>query len=139
MRRRDRTPMKRSLPLLASIVLVLCAGTFVPGGTPSAAAQVGYTGVPSSSSTDTYLGTYVGPPSAVGTVVANTGAPAASVPHGGAARTPSLAHASGDYAAEAAEPGDHSVVTGWDLVTIAALGLAGVVAFAVSAGRLRVS
>ena len=129
--------MKRSLPLLGSIMLVLSAGILVVGGTPLAA-QVGYTGVPAAPSPDTYLGTYVGTPSAVGTVVGGTGAPV-SVPQGGAARTASVAHAPEDYAAEAAEPGDHSVVTGWDLVTIAALGLAGVVAFAVSAGRLRVS
>jgi hypothetical protein len=118
--------MNRSLLLRTAIVFVAHAGTLLLAGTSAAVAQVGYTGLPSSPPSETYVGTYVGPPSAVGTVVGAGGAP----------RAASVANTQPD-AAEVTEPGERSVVTGWDLVTIAALGMAAVVGFAVSAGRFR--
>ena len=136
MSRPDRVPMKRSLPVRATIVFVLCGATLLLAGTPPTVAQVGYTGVPSPPPGDIYVGSYVGPASAVGTG-AGTGARAATVPQGGAARTASVASAPQAESAQATDPGERGVVTGWDLVTIAALGLTGVVAFAVSAARFR--
>ena len=135
--RRDRVTMRRSPDPRVGIVFVLSLGTLLLAGTHSAMAQVDYTGVPSSSSQDTYLGTYVGPASAVGTAVAGTAPSAASVPQGGAGRTASVAGAPLPDSVEASELGERSVVTGWDLVTIGALGLTAVIAFALSAGRFR--
>ena len=122
--RRNRVPMNRSLR--TAIVFFAHTATLLLAGTSAAVAQVGYTGVPSPS-TDTYVGTYVGPSSAVGTAAGG----------GGATRVASVANTPQPDAAQATEPSERRVVTGWDLVTIAALGLAAVVAFAVSAGRFR--
>lgn len=137
MSRPDPVPMMRSLPARATIVFALCAATLLLAGTPSTVAQVGYTGVPSPPPADIYVGTYVGPASARGTVVAGTGAQAATAPQAGAARTALVGSPLQAESAQATEPGERGVVTGRDLVTIAALGLTGVVAFALSARRFR--
>lgn len=123
--------------------LVVSTATFLVAllvaGAPAALAQVGYTGVPPSPPPgDVYVEpVYVDP---------YTGAGAPPV---GAARLPAVApqrRPAGAMSVDTGSPGDlrptpeqtaGRLVTGWDLATLAGLGLTAVVAFGVSAGRIR--
>ncbi|MDQ4069863.1 MAG: hypothetical protein M3203_10410 [Actinomycetota bacterium] len=112
------------------------------GGAAPALGQVDYTGVPPTA-----------PPPDVYVVDTYVGAPAASSPgvvtSVGAGVRPSalpsqLATGGAIFVADAAlgvapavDEGDRRLVTGWDVVTIGALGLTAVVAFAVAAARFR--
>lgn len=105
--------------------------------------QVDYTGVPPAPPADdvyvveTYVGTYAGNPPAVASQVAAGVRPLGPPPLGGSGGTMSVASAALGEGPEAAIEGDRRLVTGWDVVTMTALGLTAVVAFAVSAARFR--
>jgi hypothetical protein len=137
MRGPDGVAMRCALHRRVTIAFALCVGTLLLAETHSAMAQVGYTGVPLPPLPDTYIGTYVGPASSVGTVVAAPGPLAASVPQDVVRRPASVANSPLDGAVEATAPRQRGVITGWDLATIGALGLTAVIAFALSAGRFR--
>lgn len=124
--------------------LVVSTGTFLVAllvaGAPAALAQVGYTGVPTSPPPgDVYVEpVYVDPYTGVG---APSPVVAARLPAVAPQRRPagvmSVDTRSLDDLRPASEPTAGRLVTGWDLVTLAGLGLTAVVAFGVSAGRVR--
>lgn len=132
-------PSQRRRPLR----LVLSTGVFLLAvlavGGSAALAQAGYTGVPvppppgdlyvDPVSVDPYTG--VRPPTAV---VARLPAPQ---PPSGPNGVMSVATGRLDDLPPGGDGGNRALVTGWDLVSLAGLGLTAVVAFAVSAGRFR--
>lgn len=132
------TPSCRRGAKSRGLLFLLSVVAFVLLGTP-ALGQAGYTGVPTPPPPG---GMYVGPVS----VDPYTGARAPAVvlprlpaPDRGGEPSGPVSVASGrlDDLAPTPEQGKGSLVTGWDLVTLAGLGLTAVVAFAVSAGRFR--
>lgn len=133
MRRPDRAPLKSSRRRgPCGFLLVLLTGTVLLTGAPAALGQAGYTGVtPPPPIVDTYVGPYVGlgPPAGGAVQLATPRA------QGAAGAAISVGNPLGD--ASAVDRGANRVVTGWDMVTIAALGFTAVIAFAVSAGRFR--
>lgn len=134
----DTAPTGSSRRVLArSLLFVLAAATFLLVGTQPALGQVDYTGVPTSVPPgDTYVGPYAGLSPGVASAALGT-----VRPPGPPSRSASMSvgnAALGDVPS-AAQRSDPRLVTGWDLVTMAALGLTGVVAFAVSAARYRYS
>ena len=136
--------MRRSRQSRATLLLVFSAGALLLllGAAP-ASGQVDYTGVPPVPTgpdvyvVDTYVGTYAGNPPAVAPLVAAGFRPMGPPPLGGSGGTMSVASAALAEGPEATIEGDRSLVTGWDLVTMTALGLTAVVAFAISAARFR--
>lgn len=132
------TPSRGRWTKAKGLLFVLSAGAFLLLGTP-ALGQVQYTGVPTPPppgeiyvepvSVDPYTG--VRPPAVV---LARRPAPDAG---GGPSGPVSVASRPLEDLTTTPEQGDGSLVTGWDLVTLAGLGLTAVVAFAVSAGRYR--
>lgn len=125
----------RSRPVRATLLLLmLSAGAFLLAGAP-ALGQTGYTGVgpPPPPPGDTYVGPYTGIAAAPG-VAARLPEP---MPRGLADATVSVASRGLGGPPQTVDADRRNLVTGWDLVALASLGLTAVVAFAVSTGRLR--
>lgn len=137
MRRPDRAPLKTSRHRGAcGFLLVLMTGTVLLTGAPAALGQAGYTGVaPPPPIVDTYVGPYVGPYVGLGPPAGGAVQLATPRAQGAAGPVISVGNPLGDPSA--IDRGANRVVTGWDMVTIAALGFTAVIAFAVSAGRFR--
>lgn len=126
--------MRRSRrPRATLLLLTLSAGAFLLAGAP-ALGQTGYTGVePPPPPGDTYVGPYAGIATPPGVAV-RLPTPTPQGPSGAAV---SVATGALGDPGQTADPNRRNLVTGWDLVAVAALGLVAVVAFAVSAGRFR--
>lgn len=114
---------RRAVPLLFAV----CAGSILLAGAP-ALAQTGYTGVPPPPPEDTYVAPYTG--------LATPRGVAVRLPAPTSARPSNAAISVGTEPAQALDPGQRNVVTGSDLVAVAALGMTGAVAFVLS-GRFR--
>lgn len=123
-------------------LFLLAMGSMALTGIAPALGQVDYTGVPPTTApsdvyvVDAYVGTYAGASPATVTVV-GAGVRASVLPSQlGSGGTISVADAAlGD--APTVDEGGRRLVTGWDVLTLAALGLTAVVAFAVAAARFR--
>lgn len=143
MPRPDGAGVRRPAPAGARrLLLLLPAGiVLLLAGAAPALGQAGYTGLPPAAPQDAYVveayvATYAGtPPGVAPPLGAAVRSPAP--PLSGSGGTVSVAGASLDDAPPAAGQGDRRLVTGWDVVTITALGLTAVVAFATSAARFR--
>lgn len=132
----------RSCRARRAALLLACGTVLLLSGATPARGQLGYTGVPPTSPSsdvyvgDTYAGLYLGPSPSVATAaggVVRSSGPASS----GTAATLSVADAAlNDGPPEMAE-GDRRLVTPWDVVSIAALGLTAVAGLSASAGRFR--
>jgi hypothetical protein len=109
------------------LLFAVCAASVLLAGAP-ALAQTGYTGVPLPPPEDTYVTPYTGSATSRGVPV--------RVPAPTPARASNAAISVGSEPAQALDPGQRNVVTASDLVAVAALGMTGAVAFALS-GRLR--
>ena len=142
MRTPDAAPMRasRHLPVVRRLLLLVVGPIALLSGVAPALGQVDYTGVPPITAppdayvVDTYVNTYAGTsPGAVTLVGAGPRPSASQVGSGG---TISVANAALGEAPRVDEV-DRRLVTGWDVLTIAALGLTAVVAFAVAAARFR--
>lgn len=135
MRRPDAADVRRLLFLLsASAVLVLA-------GAAPAASQAEYTGLPPAGPhdayvVDAYVGTYADTSPGIATL-AEGGVRPPAPPLRGSAGSVSVASAPFDDAPPTADQGDRRLVTAWDVITMIALGLTAVVAFATSAARFR--
>ena len=136
MGRAARAGARRLLLLLSAGIVLLLAGA------APALSQAEYTGLPPAPLQDAYVveafvaayaGVSPGVPPSVGGAVRPLGPP----PLSGSGGTVSVASSSLDDAPPAAAQGDRRLVTGWDVITITALGLTAVVAFATSAARFR--
>ena len=144
MRRPDPAGVRRPAPAGARrLLLLLSAGSaLLLAGAAPALSQADYTGLPPAPPQDPYvIETYVGTSGNTSPGVAPpVGAgvrPPAPPPLTGSGGTVSVASAALDDAPPAPVQGDRRLVTGWDVVTITALGLTAVVAFATSAARFR--
>ena len=128
-RRRVRLVMSTAAFLVALLVT----------GAPAALAQAGYTGVPPSPPPgDVYVEpVYVDPYSGVGAPPVVVARLPVVAPQRRPAGVMSVGAGPLDGLGPTSEQTDGRLVTGWDLVTLAGLGLTAVVAFAVSAGRIR--
>ena len=142
MRGAEVTAVRRSRQSWRTLLFVSTAAASLLTGSAPAFGQVDYTGVPPVPPVpdvyvvDTYVGTYAGTPPGAAPPVAAGIRPAAP-PLGGSDGRTSVAGAALGEAPEPLVEGDRRVVTGWDLVTMTALGLTGLVAFAISAARFR--
>lgn len=123
--------------------LVVPTGAFLVGllvaGAPGALAQAGYTGVPPSPPPgDAYVEpVYVDPYTGVGAPPVVVARLPVVAPQRQPAGVVSVGTGPLDGLGPTSEQTDGRLVTGWDLVTLAGLGLTAVLAFAVSAGRIR--
>lgn len=137
-RRARSSRARRSLSLL---LFVLGTVVLLSAATP-AMAQVGYAGVPSAPPpSDVYVGdAYVSPYAGGSTGVAaprgvgdrSPGAPASGAAAAVSVRDPALTDRPPDVVR-----GDGRLVTGWDVVSLTALGLVAVAGLSASAGRWR--
>lgn len=136
----DATPMRGSRHRRVRRRLLLFAVGSMPllTGVAPALGQVDYTGVPPTTAppdvyvVDTYVGAS-GNTSPGVMILVGAGVPPSALPSQlASAGTISVADAALG-AAPAVDEGDRRLVTGWDVVTIAALGLTAVVAFAAAA------
>ena len=134
--RRPRRPPVRTLLRILGL-----GGVLLLSGAAPALGQVDYTGVPPTVNppdvyvVDTYVGTPASNSPGVVTLVSAGIRPPAMITPTGSPGTLSVADAA------AADPpvneGDRRLVTGWDLVTVAGLGVTALAAFAVSGLRFR--
>ncbi len=127
---------------LGLLLVLWSAATLLLTGAAPALGQVDYAGVPPVPPVpdvyvDTYVGTYAGSPLGAAPPVATAVRPPGPPPPGRSGGTMSVSSAALGEAPQALVEGDRRLVTGWDVVTIAALGLTAVVAFAISAARFR--
>ena len=130
-RRPYSVPVESSRHLRVTLlVFAVSAGTLLLVGSP-ALAQTGYTGIPP---TDTYVGP-------VDTYVGLGGSPRAGValsaptPQGSTGGMITVGTEGLDGPPETLSDGRRNLVSGWDLITIAAVGLTVAVGFARSTGR----
>ena len=144
MRRPDAGPVRRPAPTGARrLLLLLSAGiVLLLAGAAPALSQAEYAGLPPAPPqdvyvVDAYVATYAGAPPGVAPPVGGGVRPLGPPPLSGSGGTVSVAGAPLDDAPPAADQGDRRLVTGWDVITITALGLTAVVAFATSAARFR--
>ena len=136
----EPSPSAGRRPVLRFVLstAVLSFAALMAGASP-ALAQVGYTGIPAPPPPgDVYVQpVYVDPYTGVGAPPGGPGRLPAPLPSGGPTGVMSVATGPLDDRPPTGDQGARAVVTGWDLVTLAGLGLTAVVAFAVSAGRSR--
>lgn len=148
MRRPDRTaaPLSRRSRARRRLVLSAAGSLSLLTAVAPALGQVGYTGVPPTTAppdvyvVDAYVGTSPGTSPGVVARVGAGARPSALASQVGSAGTVSVADGGpGDAPAvdEGDGGGDGRLVTGWDVLTIGALGLTAVVAFAIAAARFR--
>lgn len=144
MRRPDRTaaPLSRRSRARRRLVLSAVGSLSLLTAVAPALGQVDYTGVPPTTAppdvyvVDAYVGTSPGTSPGVVARVGAGARPSALASQVGSAGTLSVADGDpGD--APAVDEGDGRLVTGWDVLTIGALGLTAVVAFAIAAARFR--
>jgi hypothetical protein len=134
-------PVLRHRSVRRRVFLLAVAMPLLTGLAP-ALGQVDYTGVPPAPASpdvyvvDTYVGTAAGTGPNVVTVTGSGTRPSVLPSQLGLGGTISLTDAAVGQA-PIVDEGDHRLVTGWDVLTIAGLGLTAVVAFAVAAGRFR--
>jgi hypothetical protein len=134
--------MARSRRTRRPLLLFALGTLLLLSGARPALGQLGYTGVPAASPPpDVYVGDpYVGP-----YVVAS---PGVAPPAGADVRSPGPAPSAAPAALSVSDAaltdrppdmvkGDRRLVTGWDVASIAALGLIAVAGLSASAGRLR--
>ena len=135
--RRGRSRPTPGLPLMLALGTVL----LLSGATP-ALGQLGYTGTPPAASPqdvyvgDPYVSPYVASSPGVAPPAGEAVRSAGLRPSGTAAAVSVTDAALSDPPPDVVE-GDGSVVTGWDVVAITALGLTAVAGLSASAGRLR--
>ncbi len=140
MPRPDNAPPSPSRRIwVKAFVLLLGAGGFLLVGAPAALSQAEYTGVPAPPPPpDTYVdlvyvNPYAGPQSSP---VALVRLPAPS-PEGGEGGSLSVTTSPLDGSPPVLAQSGRRVVTGWDLVSVAGLGLAAVVGFLVVSRHFR--
>ena len=124
----------------ASLLFLLAvAGLFVVAVPAPAVGQAEYTGIaPPVPPADPYVGsTYAGLSPGAGAPPVVAARSPGTPPGSRAPAILSVGNAALGEAPEVVDEASHRLVTGWDLVTIGALGLTAVVAFAVSAARFR--
>ena len=144
MRRPDPSAVRRPAPAGARrLLFLLFAGSVLAlTGAAPALSQAEYTGLPLAAPQDAYVmeayvATLNGASPGVAPPLGGPVRPPVPAPLAGSGGTVSVASASLDDAPPAADQGDRRLVTGWDVITITALGLTAVVAFATSAARFR--
>lgn len=132
LRRPESATMGSSRLLGAALLLFASAGTLLLIGSP-AFAQTGYIGVPPVDPYVVPVGSYVGIGTSPGAGVRSSG----PTPQGSPGAVITVGTEGLGAPPDTLIVGRRSVVTGWDLVVIAAVGLTAVAGFAVPTGRFR--
>ena len=123
------------------LLFFVATAIFSLAGAPAALGQVDYVGIPPPTGDPyivTYVGTYAGPSPQFGGPAGGAGQVLAPpVSQAGANGGISVSTAALGESPQPVDEGDGRLVTGWDLVTMAAIGLGALAALAVPAGRFR--